>query len=273
MHTIDHQAIELIEEGRREFALQLWRHIPPDGAPIGNIKLRRLSKTTSAPRYWDTRNAMAAAGLVALGGGKGGSVRRTEQYVDAEALPANEPTTGLELRLYDGIMQQLKVIVEDEARFRDHVIDKTGLQGSRRTGGRWSRPDLTLVGMRRFNVLAGTYLEVQTFEIKTADGFDLAALHEARAHRRRAHRSYVVVDLESEDDEYRVVDLVDEARDLGVGLISFVATDNEWNCWHEPELVLPDPVDLDMFLDTQLSASAKERIRGWQAMPAMGGSE
>ena len=29
--------------------------------------------------------------------------------------------------------------------------------------------------MRRFNVLAGTYLEVQTFEIKTADGKPLSS--------------------------------------------------------------------------------------------------
>ena len=265
--------MERVPPGRREFAEQLWRHTPPGGEPIGNGSLRKLTKTRSAARYWDTRDAMREAGLIELGGGRGGSVKRAEQFVDTGASAADEAPTGLELRLYDGIVARLNVIVREQGRFNDHVLEKTGIQGRRQTGGRWSRPDLTLVGLRRFEVLAGAHLEVQTFEVKTADGFDLVALHEARAHRRRAHRSYVVVDLEETSDEERVGDLVDEARDLGVGLISFVATGDDWKYWHEPELILPDPVELDTFLSTQLSPDAKERIRSWSALPALGGAD
>lgn len=269
----DIAALTVIEAGRREFAGHLWRRIPQNGDPIGNITLRRASKTSSGDRYIDTRNAMRDAGLIILGGGRGGSVRRADQYIDLGAVPIAQAGRGLELAIYDTIRCRLQEIVDDEARFTEHVIAITGLQGRRLTGGKWSRPDLTLVGLKKFKVLAGAYLEVQTFEIKTADGFDLVALHEARAHRRRAHRSWVIVDLESESDEDIVTNLVDEARDLGVGLISFIATDDEWKYWHEPELVLPDPVELDAFLDTQLPTATKELISGWQAMPVPGGSD
>ncbi len=267
------EAMERVEGGRREFALQLWRHIPATGEPIGNASLRKLTKTKSAPGYWDARDAMRRVGLIELGRGRGGSVRRAEQYVDVHASAADEAPTGLEVRLYVGIKARLEEIIRDEGRFDDQILETTGTQGRRQTGGRWSRPDLTLVGLRRFDVLAGAHLEVQTFEVKTADGFDLVALHEARAHRRRAHRSYVVVDLEDADDEERIGDLVDEARDLGVGLISFVETNGEWKYWHDPDLTLPDPVELDSFLSNQLSVGAKDKIRGWRALPALGGAE
>lgn len=264
---------EEFDPARREFAEHLWQHIPADGRPIGNTLLRRKSKTMSSRLYWDTRNAMVSAGLLQLGGGRGGSVKRTDQYSVAPAGLLEVMTHGLELALYHGITERLHALLADQGRFEDHTIEATGLQGRRATGGKWSRPDITVVGLRRFEVLAGAYLEVHTYEIKTAAGFDIAALHEARAHRRRAHRSYVLVDLESPDDEARVEDLVDDARDLGVGLVSFLATGDTWSWWHEPKLFLPDPIELDSFLSTQLSPTTKQKIRAWRAQPAVAGTE
>jgi hypothetical protein len=101
----------------------------------------------------------------------------------------------------------------------------------------------------------------------------MIALHEARAHRRRAHRSYVIVDLEDTSQEDRIGQFVDEARDLGVGLISFLHPDDEWQYWNDPEIVLPDPVELDQFLSTQLPESVRTEVRSWYAFPALGGTD
>ena len=143
-------------------------------------------------------------------------------------------------------------------------------RSAKKTGGKWTRPDITVVAHRRFTVLAGAHLEVHTYEIKTVAGFTIDALHEARSHRRRAHRSFVVVDLEEAEQADRVQDYIEEARDLGVGLMSFLSVSDDWSIWVDAPFNQPDPIDLDHFLATQLSDPAKETIRSWQALPALG---
>jgi hypothetical protein len=238
---------------------------------IGNKRLKTATKTTTNNDYLAARADLVAVGLVHLGYGRGGSVGLVGRFTTSDG--GEEPTTsGLELRLYSAVRDRLEADINAEARFSDCVVEITALQGRRRTGGIWSRPDITVVARRPFRVLAGAHLEVHTYEVKTASGLSIVSLHEARAQRRRAHRSYVVADLEQLDQQDRVQALIEDARDLGVGLVSFLSPEDEsWDVWVEAEFNQPDPIDLDEFLFNQLTLRTRETVRAWAALPALGG--
>lgn len=53
----------------------------------------------------------------------------------------------------------------------------TAKQGSRQTGGKWTRPDVIAVGYKTFPYLPGRYLEVVTFEIKPFQTTDVSAVY------------------------------------------------------------------------------------------------
>ena len=148
-------------------------------------------------------------------------------------------------------------------------MEITGIQGRRKTGGKWTRPDITVVARKRFTVLTGAHLEVLTYEVKTGASLSIDALHEARAQRRRAHRAFVVVDLDSAEQADVVRGLIAAATDLGVGLISFMSVDDDWYEWVAAPFNQPDPIELDTFLETQLSDTAKQAIRNWSAVSAL----
>ena len=263
-------ALALIDPARQALARHLWVAVPVDGSPIGNRSLRRVTKTFTNPDYTSARNALRDVGLVQLGGGRSGSVFRVVADPTAVA-PAS--SAGFELSLYASIVPRLEQMTIDDSRFDARpVVCRTGLQGRKKTGGAWTRPDITVVAFKKFRVLTGGHLEVHTYEVKTGAGFDVTALHEARSHRRNAHRSYVLVDIDADKDVARIEALIDEARDLGVGLISFRSVDDEWATWYEPPIHLPDPIELDDFLATQLPEDAIAAIRSWGATPALGGT-
>lgn len=262
-----------IDPGRQAFARMIWDRIPHDGTPISNLAIRKATKTVTNRDYPYARNALREKGLIVLGGGRTGTVLRAEPFRTSLPPPSEHLTASLELALYEPIMDQLRARVQNESRFDgEPIVAVTGQQGARRTGGIWSRPDITVVAYKRFKVLAGVHLEVHTYEVKTGAGFDIRALHEARAHRRRAHRSYVIVDYENERHRGQVENLVDEARELGVGLMGFHAVDSDWEVWYEPPIHHPDPIELDEFLASQLGPSV-EQIRMWSALPALTGTE
>lgn len=262
--------LQQVVSERRELARLIVAHLPVSGAAVGNQTMRRITKTMTNPDYVSARDELRRVGVIRLGYGRGGSLALAEDLLGG-TVGGSAPTGGLETFLYPAIRQHLLQLLNDEGRFeRDPVVEITGVQGGRKSIGKWTRPDITVVGHRRFKVLAGAHLEVHTYEVKTFAGFKIDALHEARAHRRRAHRSFVLVDLEVREQEDEVRSYIDEARDLGVGLVSFLSISDEWSIWVDAPFNQPDPVDLDYFLDTQLSESAKAIIHSWQALPALG---
>lgn len=65
-----------------------------------------------------------------------------------------------------------------------YKILNTARAGRRETGGRWSRPDLTLVTVERYKWLRPQHrLRVMTCELKLGTQLDVSAVHEALAHR------------------------------------------------------------------------------------------
>lgn len=236
---------------------ELLAGVPHDGSAVGNVSLRK-ALGWSFDRYFAVRDSLVDADLLALGKGKGGSVRRVVIDPDPPTVFAHE------LDLYPPLR---RVIEQEWARARRTTpiaVAVTGTLGRADTGGIWTRPDITCVARRTFTYVPGTHLDVTTFEVKRVDALDVRAVFEAVAHRRAATEVYVLVytPFGSTDDDFRDVSEVAAAHGVG-----FITADDPsaFDTWDErvsPERVPTDPAVLDDFIRRQLPAADRDVIAG-----------
>jgi hypothetical protein len=144
-------------------------------------------------------------------------------------------------------------------------VEVTAAQGSKATGGRWTRPDLVSVAVRTYRYLPGKYMEVVTFEAKPADAVTVTAVYEALAHLRSATHAYAIYHVQDDHAE-AAQPAIDEARHVGrahgVGIVT-MSNPRDWETWNELEEARrtePDPQRLDEFINLQLSNDAHDRI-------------
>ena len=234
---------------------ELLAGVPNDGSAVGNVTLRK-ALGWSFDRYFAVRDSLVDADLLALGKGKGGSVRRV--VIDPNPTVVFER----EIDLYPSLR---KVIQHEWARARRTTpiaVAVTGTLGRADTGGTWTRPDLTCVALRTFTYVPGTHLDVTTFEVKRAEALDVRAVFEAVAHRRAATEVYVLAytPFGSTDEDFR--DVTEVAAAHGVGLIT--ADDpSDFDTWDErvsARRFPTDPALLDDFIRKQLPAADREVI-------------
>jgi hypothetical protein len=232
-----------------------------EGDPIPNGQLRRVLGLSESD-FWTLRNDLVTWELAYVGRGQGGSTgawrRRGFEAGRGDFDPRVEET------LYAPIRDVLKLhffVGSDEYR---SVVDITARQGSRSTGGRWTRPDITAVERQRCELVGAIGWDVYTFEVKPCDNWDITCVHEAHAHGRNATRPYSFL-LATDLKEPGLLAVRDEAVRLGVGLI--VATDvRDYDTWRflvEPERHPADPISVEEFLAQQLSSDAQATIRSW----------
>jgi len=269
------------EDEIKGLANALLGKIREKGGVAGNISLMRDLVGWDEDTFWSVRNRLVDAGQLVLGKGKGGSVRIVESQPtlaerareetaasQPEKQAAEELTT--EDQLYEPIANVLRDRWVKDNRFRESLVEITAKQGKRQTGGKWSRPDITVVGMTTYVYVPGRHFDVATFEIKAADWIDVTAVYEALAHRRAATRAYVILNVpESQQQLSQVESLLDqvcdEAKRHGIGVI-VVADASNYESWDERvEAVRGDPAPelLNDFLAVQLSDGAKQEIVQW----------
>lgn len=242
---------------------QLMSKVPEDGSSIGNTDMRRqlAAERWTDDQYWTIRDRLVDRGVIETGKGRGGSIHRVvlEGYAD-------EPETALarhRIAERDLYAPMHNVISNTWARGRGISTSFawiTAAQGRRETGGKWSRPDITMVARRKFPYYPGVVYDVITFEIKPVDGIDLTAVYETVAHQRAATYSYVLVHLPEQDRTTLaevLTKLADESRRHGVGLI--VAEDpGDFSSWEElveAERHDADPKAVSDYLKVQAQAS------------------
>jgi hypothetical protein len=257
----------LTDEKVSELEQRLTAAMPPQG-PIGNGALR-IKLGWDEDRYWYIRNRLLQAGVLVTGRGRGDSVLRVVPVAssDPERSESGAQRTA-EKDLYDPIVSTIRSHWVADHQIQDFVIDCTAQQGRRDTGGKWTRPDVTLASCNTYKFVPGKQVELKTFEIKTFDGLDITAVYEALAHRRAAHYSYVLACV-PESERAMLKSLLDrlcaDADEHGVGFI-LVADASDYETWDfevEPSRNDPEPADLDNFIRTQTSEPFKDRILSW----------
>jgi hypothetical protein len=74
-------------------------------------------------------------------------------------------TRRSEKSLYSPIIETLRSAWVAEHEIQDFVMDLTASQGGRATGGKWSRPDITLACSNEYKYVPGRFVELRTFEV------------------------------------------------------------------------------------------------------------
>lgn len=246
----------------------------PGTEPIGNVTLRTLlvDKGWSEDLYWDIRNRLVERGLLATGRGKGGSVRRVPIVKILEQAEVVQPQVSVivphERDLYQPMADVIKSRWAQDYRLDSLVVEVTAAQGARQTGGKWTRPDITVASYRTFPYIPGRHFDLITFEIKPCEVVDVTVVYEALGHRRASTRAYALIHV-PEAKRAELETLLDEicleAKRYGVGVM--VASDpNNYDTWEELVEAIrhePDPERLNDFLAQQVSQGFREQIIRW----------
>lgn len=251
------------------------------GGSAGNIRLQH-ELGLNEDEYWRLREKLLEAGSLVRGRGRGGSVMLIEPTSPspnggdspiilpptAPAPPAPGPASYKESEstLYPPCLSTLREHWAKERGLQDVHLEVCAHQGSRRTGGPWTRPDILAISMRTFRHWPGRYFDLWTFEIKPKRDFSVIGVFEAAAHARASTQSYAmfhVDSIESPPEQSRRIE--SEAQRLGVGLIIFEdpAVFDKWDIVVEPLRREPDPALLEEMLAVQLTDLAKDLLIRW----------
>lgn len=256
---------------------QLLQRVP-DLKPIGNVTLRGQLAVEGWKEdvYWDVRNRLIERGILAVGQGKGGSVRRVPVAPQPVEIPQAPEQGGpiaaaavpAERDLYAPMAEVIRSRWAQDYRLDSHIVEITAQQGARPTGGRWTRPDITVASYKTFAYVPGKHFDLITFEIKPHDTLDVTVIYEALAHRRAATRSYALIHIpDNKLDELKTVlgEVESEAKRFGVGLV-VASKPDDYDTWEElVEAVRhePDPERLNDFLAQQVSQGFREQVVRW----------
>jgi hypothetical protein len=260
------------------------------GDRAGNTTLQR-ELGWDETKYWRIHQQLYDTGVIERGRGYGGTVLLAQQRTDPPVTTTMAPQSvqsarrlGIapgstaaiealaegyrgELRLYAPVKNQLETHWARRRLLDDFHCEITALQGRRDTGGSWSRPDLALIGYRKYEFLPERVFELFSFEVKPANDISIKGVMEALAHREAATRSYVIYHTAGEDffalpEAERIEEL---AARHGVGV--YAAKDvNDFSQWAEVVTGLrasPDPEAVDTFIRRTLSEEAKTKLRKW----------
>lgn len=245
-------------------ARKLLDMVPPDGEFIGNVTLLRRSKL--GDEYWKIRNELIDAGFLTRGKGRGGSVASFAAEVQAPATGVRKTKQHVqkESELYEPLKEWLNKVWGEAVTPGDffEVCITATPKGKARSGGKWSRPDITLVQVNNYEYLAQPILEVTTFEIKKfSDAEDIRSIYETAAHSRWAHFSYLVVEVPDEDYEFPER-FMSELERFKLGFIFMWKKKNEWKFdeqeW-ETDRLNPDPKELNALLTTFFKSNKREK--------------
>ena len=263
--------VNINEETEREAADLLLSLIPKDGKRVGNTTLselfldhakKHLKENFGVEVYWQVRNALIEEGKLERGRGKGGSVRLVRDVVKPPKIKSKKYRK--ESQLYDAFHQTIQKDWVEVYDITDFVSEVSAHKGRRITGGKWTRPDVTLVSVGNYPFIPGKSVEVITFEIKPVDAYGVEGVYEAASHSAFANKSYLALHTVGiEDDPEDILERLEkEAVRFGVGLITF-EDPGKWDTFEvvvEAQHKIPSPRDTNEFL-SRLKSEAKQTLQ------------
>lgn len=243
----------------------------------GNKSLKEaLGWSEQNDRYWKAHGRALDQGLAISGRGKGGSLQLL--FAD-EALSSEEAKAavqakieGKEIDLYEPAKNVIKEYWAQSEHFDEYIVSVTAMRGRASTGGKWSRPDISILAVKAYPFLPDRIFDIVTFEVKPAGQTTVEGVFEALSHQQFASRSYVVFHVPELDGASSFNDKISDgsrilgtARKHGVGVI--LASDiADWETWEEvlvAERVIPDPEQANRFIATGFSKDVHDRIIKW----------
>lgn len=254
-----------------------------DGSTIGGLALLNKLKQNKI-RTWDddlfnsTSNALLDDKKIEKRQGQGGAYCRAIAF---DPLAGDRKDEAI---MYKPLTHILKQWAEDNAMSK-HIIAETGRQGSRKTGGKLTRPDIICLAINTYEFVPGTYMELVTFEVEAYDNVNVKAVYEAQAHRRFATMAYVIFFVPEnekipnfcDDCEKGLTAAKEAAYETGIGLIVVRDLSHDGRmrnkCWEElvnPVRYNPHPKLLNEFVKTQLEdchKDIKELVNGVNSKP------
>ncbi len=262
--------INITLQTERKAANLLLSLVPKDGSAIGNTKLsglfleqarRQLKENLGEEVYWQVRNGLIENGVLETGRGKGGSVRLAG---DTVAPPmAKRHKRQKERLLYDPFYQSIQTGWVKQYDITDYVSEVSAYKGRKATGGKWTRPDVTLVSVATYAFIFGKIVEVITFEIKPAGAHGLEGVYETASHSAYANKSYLALHFpDGTPEDYPGRErLEQEAVRFEIGLVTFEdpARWDTFNVVIEAKHQVPNPRDTNTFL-SRLKTETKERL-------------
>ena len=251
---------------------RLLSSVPEDGSPVGNKWLReRLG--WDAAQYFGVRDRLVEQKVLSIGRGRGGSVYRVKPI--SVTKPSAEPPEPIlrryrkEKDLYKPIEEALRDGWFKTLRHYNYLVQITGAQGKKATGGMWTRPDITVVTMENYAYVPGKFLEVITYEVKPAGNWNVAGVFETASHSRFATQSILLIHAPAgqasvpEEDLER---LQKECARFQIGLVLFQdpSSYDTYEFLVDPERKQPNPAETDRFIEQQLSPANKKLISAWK---------
>jgi hypothetical protein len=247
----------------------------------GNKALRE-ALNWDTERYWAAHGRALDTGKIVPGKGKGGSVRLSTLESTAESAVVDDvlspevidsPSVAKrEADLYEPARKVIEGSWAKAENFDDHIAATTAARGAAKTGGKWTRPDVSLLAVKAFPYLPTRTFEIATFEIKPDGQTTVEAVFEALSHQQFATRSYALYIINDADlaenfsekhpDAGRILHT---ARQHGVGVI-IASNVEDWDTWEElvaAARVSPDPEQANRFIATCFPEDVREQVIKW----------
>lgn len=222
--------------------------------------------------YFAVRSQCLAAGYIGLGAGRGGFViladtNQPENYLDADRDSDGGEQHTTELSYYNQLQQ---TIAKDWVRSEGFDSAVTEVTGSRRARGvgRWTVPDIVMIGKTVRQYVPGFEFAVHSIEVKRFEAVDALAVFEALNHRRSAHYSYLLIvgfpegTLDAAAD--RIGQITQLCTEHGVGLIhvkrGHEALFDSWSFEVYPVWSDPEYYNLDALIRQYISSEGKDTV-------------
>ncbi len=197
----------------------------------------------------------------------GGGENLTDETGDAEALQQVIEERRAERDHYGEILTVLTGPWANDEKFQRVFGAITAGQGRRATGGRWTRPDITLLCISKRIFDARPQGDVRTVEVKLFRALDVTAVFEALSHRSRSHYAYVLIvetpEQPSEEDKARIDAVIAEAARHGIGVLTSSST-ADYEKWHlelDARRSDADPVAIEDFVLGQVSKQVRDEFQ------------
>lgn len=238
---------------------RLLDHVPLDGSTIGNKRLRE-NLGWEEERYRRVRDKLIEKEILGVGAGRGGSVYRKLLDASESSSPGQGGVNEAQRQREEALYGALREAIEENwsqlfPGFPAPVrrwLDSSPRLGSKATGGKWTRPDISAVTINQYHYIPGKHLDVFTFEVKPRDQLNVIGVYEALAHSRRSNFAYALYHVSPNAEPPEFEGIVREATRLRIGVVTFEdpANFDTWTVRCVPQRHDTEPRYLNEFIET-----------------------